>query len=82
MPFPWVTSILGDGAWGAHGGSGLSAIGGTIRSGELSPDAPPIPHALKLEGFAHDQYYSGTQGKEEAWTMYKWPALGHDIYAE
>lgn len=79
VPFPWVTSILGDGAWGAHGGSGLSAVGGTIRSGELAPGAGPIPHALKIEGFAHDQYSSGTAG--QPWTLYRWPALGHDGYA-
>ncbi len=41
-------SILEDGRFGAHGGSGLSSVGGTIRSGELDPDAPPIPHALKV----------------------------------
>lgn len=29
--FPNVTSILGDGALGSHGGSGLSGVGGTIR---------------------------------------------------
>ena len=41
------------GTGGAHGGSGLSAIGGTLRLGELRPDAQgnvaPIRHALKLE---------------------------------
>ena len=41
-------SILGEGTWGAHGGSRLSSIGGTIRLGELLPDAPPIPHAIKI----------------------------------
>lgn len=38
---------------GAHGGSGLSAIGGTLRLGELRPDSQgnvaPIRHVLKLE---------------------------------
>ena len=38
----------GDGALGAHGGSGLSGVGGTIRLGELFSSAP-IGHALKLE---------------------------------
>ena len=33
--FPNVTSILGDGALGSHGGSGLSGVGGTIRLGEV-----------------------------------------------
>jgi hypothetical protein len=32
---------------GPHGGTGLSAIGGTIRLGELAPTGS-INHALKL----------------------------------
>ena len=58
VPFPWNISITGDGATGAHGGSGLSSMGGTIRAGELRPGAPPLMHALKLELFAHDYYFS------------------------
>ena len=50
--FPWEIDILGDGALGAHGGSGLSAVGGTIRSGELAPGAGPIRHALKVKPLA------------------------------
>jgi hypothetical protein len=50
-------------ALGAHGGSGLSALGGVIRLHEIGPDAPPIRHALKLELFAHQYYYGG--GKEK-----------------
>ena len=44
QPFPWTMDILGDGNLGAHGGSGLSAFGGSIRQGELLPGAPPINH--------------------------------------
>jgi len=80
VPFPWEIDILGDGAWGAHGGSGLSAIGGTIRLGELSPNASPIRHALKLELFAHDYYYSGGTAAPYA-QCFRWPALGCDGYA-
>lgn len=47
--FPNVTDILGDGALGSHGGSGLSGFGGSIRLGELKEGSPPIRHALKLE---------------------------------
>lgn len=47
--FPNTTSILGDGILGAHGGSGLSSIGGSIRLRELLPSSPPIGHALKIE---------------------------------
>lgn len=46
--YPWVINITGDGALGAHGGSGLSSIGGTIRLGEMLRPGP-IQHALKLE---------------------------------
>jgi hypothetical protein len=66
--------VLGNGTWGAHGGSGLSSIGGTIRLGELLPDAPPIRHALKLQLYARDYYYNQRPG-------YVWPALGCDGYA-
>lgn len=66
--------IFGNGTWGAHGGSGLSSIGGTIRLGELLPNAPPIQHALKLQLFAMDYYYNQRPG-------YIWPALNCDGYA-
>jgi hypothetical protein len=39
--------------YGAHGGSGLSAMGGSIRKGELMPNTGAIAHALKLELWAH-----------------------------
>ena len=55
-----MTSIFGDGIGGAHGGSGLSSIGGSIRLGELLPGAPPIPHALKIE-LGNWWYYGGSQ---------------------
>jgi hypothetical protein len=63
-PLTYLTSALwpnvdiyGDGTYGSHGGSGLSAIGGTIRLGELAPGNSPIVngvadvmrHALKFE---------------------------------
>ena len=84
-PYPENVSIFGDGALGAHGGSGLSALGGMIRHGELRPDAPPIRHALKLELFAH-QYYYGVAKLQPATrenggrTQYVWPATGSDGY--
>lgn len=67
-------SILGEGTWGAHGGSHLSSIGGTIRLGELLPDAPPIPHALKLMLFAARYYWPGNATA----ACYRWPALNCD----
>ena len=66
--------VWGNGTWGAHGGSGLSSIGGTIRLGELLPNTPPIHHALKLQLFAHQYYYNQRPG-------YVWPALYCDDYA-
>lgn len=46
--FPNVTDILGEGAAGSHGGSGLSGVGGSVRLGELLPHTGPIQHALKV----------------------------------
>ena len=68
-------NIFGDGIAGAHGGSGLSALGGTIRLNELVPDGV-IRHALKIVldqrflAFRHDD----TPG-------YRWPALKADGHA-
>jgi len=71
----WNISILGEGAAGAHGGSFLSSIGGVIRAGELS--AGLIPHALKLEVYGHDYYWSGLYGPP---ACFAWPALDCDGY--
>jgi hypothetical protein len=78
--FPNVTSIFGDGTYGAHGGSGLSSIGGSIRVSEPLPDAPPIPHALKLE-LNNQWYYGASQLNPKTdynggLTQYVWPAVG------
>jgi len=74
--FPSQDILSSDGRVGAHGGSGLSSLGGTIRMGELSPGAT-IRHALKVAvdarrflSFAQD----GTPG-------YRWPASTADGYA-
>jgi len=40
--------IYGDGRLGGHGGSSLSAVGGSIRLGELRP-GKPIRHAIKID---------------------------------
>lgn len=61
-------------AGGAHGGSGLSSIGGTIRRGELLPNTSSIQHALKLQLYASNYYYDQRPG-------YVWPALHCDGYA-
>jgi len=83
--YPQYQSILGDGALGAHGGSGLSATGGMIRVGELLNTTGQIRHALKLEFFAHQYYYGGHQLQPHTETnggrtQYVWPAIGSDAY--
>ena len=72
QPFPWEVDILGDGALGAHGGSGLSSFGGALRLGELLPGAPPIRHALKLELWAH-AYYFYDWVTHDYQSCYTWP---------
>ena len=88
--YPANISILSSGpetALGAHGGSGLSALGGMIRLHELEPSSKRIAHALKIELFAHQYYYgehplnpdTGTPGNGGR-TQYVWPATGSDGY--
>jgi hypothetical protein len=68
--------IYGDGYYGAHGGSGLSAIGGALRSGELLPRSKSLRHAMKINIWAAEniQYDTITQG-------HRWPAPRSDSYA-
>src|SRR5947199_350321 len=67
--------LLGTGNSGAHGGSMLSSLGGTIRLGELVPGGA-IRHALKVNLYGNDDYYydGSTHG-------YRWPATTADGYA-
>lgn len=70
------TDLYGDGLYGAHGGSGLSAIGGAIRAHELTPSSGPIRHALKVNLFGRRNIYydAVTRG-------FRWPARAADAYA-
>lgn len=70
------TDIYGDGLYGAHGGSGLSAIGGTLRIHELTPTSGPIKHALKINVFGRKNIYYDNVTKG-----YRWPARAADAYA-
>jgi len=63
--------LNGMGAWGAHGGSGLSAIGGTIRLGELLPGAV-IRHVLKMNLDANKHCYKNP--------CFRYPAIDCDGY--
>ncbi len=68
--------IYGDGILGTHYGSGLSAIGGSIRKGELTSNEP-IKHAIKLNVWCKKYVnydYSTQKG-------YMWPADRNDSYA-
>ena len=68
--------IYGEGTYGAHGGSELSAIGGTLRIHELTPTSGPIRHALKINLWgAKNLYYDAETGG------YRWPATRADSYA-
>ena len=68
--------LYGPGIQGAHGGSRLSTIGGTLRLGELRPNGAPPRHALKLDLFAHENYYNDGQASD----CYRWPAEVCDGY--
>lgn len=68
--------IYGEGLYGAHGASGLSAIGGALRFDELTPHSGPIRHALKVNLFAKKNFYYDEETKG-----YRWPAKSADGYA-
>lgn len=69
--------LYGMGYYGAHGGSRLSCIGGTLRVGELVPDAEPIRHALKVNLYAARNLYY-----DEKTRGYRWPARTADGSAD
>lgn len=75
------TSIRGDGNWGGHGGSGLNAIGGSLRAGELLPGAAPPAHVLKLQLWAKHYYFGVASGANKS-SCFRWPALWCDGYSE
>lgn len=70
------TDLYGDGLYGAHGGSGLSALGGAIRTHELTPTSGPIRHALKINLFGRKNIYY-----DETTKGFRWPARAADAYA-
>ncbi|MFM9951955.1 MAG: T9SS type A sorting domain-containing protein [Saprospiraceae bacterium] len=67
--------IYTDGIVGAHGGSGLSTLGGCIRLGELVPGGE-IRHAIKINVNNTHLYYSDTN------PGFMWPAQNADGYAQ
>jgi len=69
----------GNGIAGAHGGSQLSSLGGTIRLGELVPGGA-INHALKVNVDCHASC-SYDAGDPDGKPGYRWPALSADFGA-
>lgn len=66
--------LYGTGITGSHGGSGLSALGGDIRVGELRPGQQGPRHALKVNvDSPYDLYKCTTIGQ-----CYRWPAVAAD----
>jgi len=76
--YSWETqNIRTDaGIEGSHGGSGMSAFGGSIRVGELAPGSV-IRHAIKMNFFAKRNYFFGS----DTTPGYRWPAPHADGYA-
>ena len=72
-----ISSIYGPGFYGAHGGSGLSAFGGSIRLGEFIPNSAgvvkPVRHALKVN-LQGAQYFFKDQNTNYN-NCFLWPAL-------
>jgi hypothetical protein len=60
--------LYGDGITGSHGGSGLSAYGGSIRLGELRPGQTGMRHALKINVDSVFWFAFGSS------TGFRWPA--------
>ena len=72
-----VVDLYGDGMIGAHGGSRLSTLGGTIRLGELRPGQTGPKHALKFDIYARHDLYKCTKIAD----CFRWPAVHADGYA-
>jgi hypothetical protein len=81
--FPKV-DLYGDGRSGAHGGSELSSLGGSIRMGELRPGQQGMRHALKINVFAAEALYNCSppsdpnQVVDRTKDCYRWPAFTAD----
>jgi hypothetical protein len=68
--------IYGDGLFGANGGSGLSALGGVLRLGELLPNAEPPRHSLAIHVFSNENLWAASTADE----CFRWPASRADSY--
>jgi hypothetical protein len=66
--------LYGDGIEGSHGGSRLSAIGGSLRVGEFRPNTGAPRHALKVNVYGKEMFAS-CQTRAECFV---WPAKSAD----
>lgn len=76
VQYSWTARSLKDDGWnGGTGGGSQSAVGGTIRKGEITDDEP-IRHALRLNVWGN-RFLSrkNSSGCNEG---YRWPALRAD----
>lgn len=71
---PEDQDLYGPGIKGSHFGSGLSALGGSIRPGELTGEEP-IRHALKINLWGEHLFYSAEL------PGFRWPADRSDAEA-
>lgn len=78
--FPTDDIVDGDGIQGAHGGSMMSSLGGTIRVGELVPGGA-IHHALKIELDCSRWCYAAPNEADGS-AGHRWPAVVADSYAK
>jgi hypothetical protein len=69
--------IYGPGIQGSHGGSGMSALGGSIRIGELRPGQVGPRHALKVNLYARGELSVCASRAE----CFRWPAVKSDSRA-
>lgn len=74
--------VTGDGRLGAHGGSGMSSLGGVIRRADgwfTKGPTEDLGHALKLEMWA-EEFYDPASGPGGG-VGYRWPAVQADAGA-
>lgn len=74
--------LYGTGTTGAHGGSRLSTLGGTLRLGELRPNTPPPRHALKLDVDTRVVFPKCSRTNTNLPACYRWPAETADSGAD
>lgn len=68
------SDLYGDGIDGSHGGSGLSALGGSIRLGELRPGQQGPRHVLKVNVYGRGELHRCPNSLECS----RWPARKAD----